>query len=995
MGRMEQRRRRALLSLVCLLCLAVLSAPVPCVGRFSYKHFGDVSYLNLVGSAKVNGREKVKPTTDEAASPVPTSALQPCIALTHSEESDMSAAPLASPSRNPAQGTNAHSASATSHSGQVGAVWYERPIELRHRHESTASDSKDRKQQWGPEGFVTSFQFRLTPTIPFNHSLQHAQNKDAASDAGHTVNDAHASGDDTLALASAATLPNTGGGGIAFVLQSAGNTAMGRSDSGIGYASLPGVLAVEFDTEMNMEERDPNANHVSVHVSMDGKSDHGSTLSAFESEDGRVVALSYDQLPLRRPRIVTRVNNNKKNPSNESRPPDAPTSSPPAADTASSSSSSAFTVTPPSLIRVQVSYRPALASIKVFVEDLVTPVLEVKNVPSMEGAFFIGFTGSARAPTPDTQEICNWIFQKQSTPLSGASAVAASAAMDEARARGDEEGVKVAAANLAQSLASSKANTFDDCDSGFSGPSCTLDLSSLARECLFQTSGGCRACLAHPSGHCRWCGAQNRCISDLAALTAEPPDTTGQRGHKPYCTDLHSIVEEEASCVETRSFAIWFISIGLLIVVISSTIALTGSVWKRARKRHTMKQDILQLGVYTILGSILSAGVTALVNVALTELTTSPESFATALGICLLLFTMLLMRDMWMVRRVALEDENVCGMGHGIGRRARVTTRTYSYAANAEDQDAMGEEDDDTGALLAGHSHAHVSSSSPTSSERCCSCCPRLLHRCCPTMAFRWLFGGGCILLVPSFYICTLTTATIGCFSWMSSTDWSAALNGWQRAGSYLSLSLSMCFTVAYVILAAWRVGKIIILAAVRNGRRIWEQRKMKADRKREKEHRPYMGINSEYGGMDADASDPSIPESTLCHQLSHLASSSPVRGATETRIMAAGCFVSGLYFGTMFSQLDGEDPSRSHLDVLVQQSNYFTYPLAACLGAMSTFTNQYLALWKLDNGIQPIASAASKHQRQQYPYVDKLMDSDTEDEAEATYRGSNIPDDL
>lgn len=38
----------------------------------------------------------------------------------------------------------------------------------------------------------------------------------------------------------------------------------------------------------------------------------------------------------------------------------------------------------------------------------------------------------------------------------------------------------------------------------------------------------------------------------------------------------------------------------------------------------------------------------------------------------------------------------------------------------------------------------------------------------------------------------------------------------------------------------------------------------------------------------------------------------------------------------------------NSHLDLFVQRENYYSYPLAAFLGAMSSFTNQYLDLWRV-----------------------------------------------
>jgi len=55
-----------------------------------------------------------------------------------------------------------------------------------------------------------------------------------------------------------------GADGIAFVIQNAGPTVVGRSGEGIGYAGIPKALAVEFDTYSNPAYSDPNGNHVAV-----------------------------------------------------------------------------------------------------------------------------------------------------------------------------------------------------------------------------------------------------------------------------------------------------------------------------------------------------------------------------------------------------------------------------------------------------------------------------------------------------------------------------------------------------------------------------------------------------------------------------------------------------------------------------------------------------------------------------------------------------------
>lgn len=286
-----------------------------------------------------------------------------------------------------------------------------------------------------------------------------------------------------------APLP-VGGDGFAFLFRSIGGpvlpTPFGRPGSGLGYAGLEGMgLAVEFDTRMDLTERDPNANHVSVHIQT--PADGG--FSSYESNDARVVPLNFATMPLRRPRVTS---SRKKRILISSKP-----------------------------LVVQISYTPNKKQLKVFVEDLVSPLLVLSDVPPFTGTFQVGFTAATSGPSTDTHEICQWYFEKQEVA-------------DTKSAAGTAVGQKQ------QSL------SHDSCDVGFTGDSCTLDLASLASVCLSATSLGCGGCLTHPSGHCQWCASQKRCISN--ELTTRSFDLIQ---HKPYCSDPTSIVEDKESELST------------------------------------------------------------------------------------------------------------------------------------------------------------------------------------------------------------------------------------------------------------------------------------------------------------------------------------------------------------------------------------------------------------------------------------------------------------
>jgi hypothetical protein len=70
------------------------------------------------------------------------------------------------------------------------------------------------------------------------------------------------------------TTGRNGGDGFAFVIQNFSDTAVGLGGGGLGYASIPNSLAVEFDTWLNgapeFHVPDPSNNHISAHTNGTG-----------------------------------------------------------------------------------------------------------------------------------------------------------------------------------------------------------------------------------------------------------------------------------------------------------------------------------------------------------------------------------------------------------------------------------------------------------------------------------------------------------------------------------------------------------------------------------------------------------------------------------------------------------------------------------------------------------------------------------------------------
>eukprot|EP00954_Amorphochlora_amoebiformis_P012701 994356-Amorphochlora_amoeboformis.AAC.1 len=78
-----------------------------------------------------------------------------------------------------------------------------------------------------------------------------------------------------------------GGEGMVFVMHKSDRRyrAIGQKGSGLGYAGLKDAIVVEFDTLKSVENKDPNGNHVSLHLPREGEK--GGT-SAFEFENSRI-----------------------------------------------------------------------------------------------------------------------------------------------------------------------------------------------------------------------------------------------------------------------------------------------------------------------------------------------------------------------------------------------------------------------------------------------------------------------------------------------------------------------------------------------------------------------------------------------------------------------------------------------------------------------------------------------------------------------------------
>jgi len=86
-----------------------------------------------------------------------------------------------------------------------------------------------------------------------------------------------------------------GGDGLAFVMQTAGPTALGHDGGGLGYHTIGPSIAIQFDTFKNLDQLDPDDNHVAL--TTNGAITHVAHVTApFDINDGvrRYVWISFD-----------------------------------------------------------------------------------------------------------------------------------------------------------------------------------------------------------------------------------------------------------------------------------------------------------------------------------------------------------------------------------------------------------------------------------------------------------------------------------------------------------------------------------------------------------------------------------------------------------------------------------------------------------------------------------------------------------------------------
>jgi hypothetical protein len=155
------------------------------------------------------------------------------------------------------------------------------------------------------------------------------------------------------------------GDGLAFVIQTGTDNALGEAASGLGYKGLPGSVAIEVDTRSDGHEVDPYFSHISVHT----KGDQSNT----SDQSASVGAASTGTPDLGVPGPV---------------------------------------ITDGGIHTLRISYRPGIMD--VYLDDLGTPFMtvwiDVAEELGIEDSARVGFTAAINPGFTDNHDVLSWTY---------------------------------------------------------------------------------------------------------------------------------------------------------------------------------------------------------------------------------------------------------------------------------------------------------------------------------------------------------------------------------------------------------------------------------------------------------------------------------------------------------------------------------------------------------------------------------------------------------
>lgn len=331
---------------------------------------------------------------------------------------------------------------------------------------------------------------------------------------------------------------------------------------------------------------------------------------------------------------------------------------------------------------------------------------------------------------------------------------------------------------------------------------------------------------------------------------------------------------------------------------------------------------------------MFSIFMTSLVNLVLIEITTSSDQSAGwALGLFLALFVGVLYRDVhaFLARQYGESSVGAAEAGRwrsgGLGSASSINASGVSYAQILNPDDEVASR-----AILSSFEKQHrlgdaaPAAPAPASGSLFSGALQRHLRapsslRRSYRRLVRWLGTVQGQLVVPHAFMFQIGSSSLLCILLLTRREWSTTWGGlaWKRV-VYATLSISLAFSLAYLLLTAWRLVRIVALAGWRAGcgrhgrcnccfgQRGWAPTTKDVGMHGDGDS---SGSGSGSGLPFAGASSPSASSSSLSAQLSAFAHTSLVFSIAQLRIMGACALISGVYFGTMFGGLDKEDATK------------------------------------------------------------------------------------
>jgi hypothetical protein len=822
---------------------------------------------------------------------------------------------------------------------------------------------------------VTSFQFRIHPQVSDTHAA--ASSSTAAS----------SSKPDKLDKIS---------DGFVFILRDAIPSEDDSTSpvvlSSLGYHLEKGSIAIEFDAKQDKDKKDPNDNHVSIHLR-----DHTSdTLSAVEIK-GKVVR-------------------------------------------------SPFAFRSGELISAKIVFDGQKVAVYLQNSEDSILSLDVIDLPSLiRGSFYAGFSSTSSSHTKsDILEICSWEFSLiniHTTQASSSSSASSSSHQDDAHSsdasfhRGDSN-------YDVSSLASIP------CSPGFVGDNCEPDLSTSAHECTMASMQGCLYCTSR-TFDCRWCQSTQKCVvahtlkpfqtaffdkqswqrrrnrqkaaaaaarslkhgvpipaSTFKALSSKDKDAqvphagqdadehqgdhnriSGEKEHEldvtqeqfnedhengndsdMICPIDSPVLSSSSDCIEVSASVYFVFKLLFFVCLIAFVISFAMKMYLHSRGMSmSLAYEIVSIIVSGSVGAIAAVGLAYIINLLLVEITLSP-TFAFVCGLSFIFFGG---RIIWKTISKHFQSSMPSLPSNPIAA-AMILQQQYEH--NLQMRQMFGVTNRSQSSRN-GSSHNHsLSNANPNNIND-------MDNDGDISIASDNGFKGSCVQFTILIFFSLLIVAT-GVLCFVLEKEWSASMSVTAKIPCYALVSMSLCFVLFSLANDCLSITLVIAhyiedsMANIVSKSRDNANSTFSSSRTSSSSSSSSSSLSSSGSSSSSSSSSSQIlasasstssssasingknaSTSTSMHSLSSsstsLSSSSSwsighihtlfVDSAVELQLITVTATLCGFYFGYVFGSLDVEDASRTQMDLALQNENYYCYPFGTLAGSVCGMINEVI----------------------------------------------------